>query len=375
MLKRLFQLLFLIVILYAAKPLWEGPVSEYVDLSFLDPLDARVETVLDEEMIESALAYTKQSITKVVAFISNKTAESSAPEQVAQPALETPKQGFISIHNIEIGTPESEVVAELGEPMRKSVNEYGTEWLTFHQNYQNFVMLSYDIKRRVNAIYTNDRLISSSIGIEYGLPKADVRASLGEPITEIRKGTNIYKLQDNEGMDIFHSDGIYMYVFYDLHQQDTVTAVQLISDQLEQRKTALYAPKNDAMRKGFEIQLFDLTNAARVRHGRSILTWDDQASVTARKHSIDMATHDYFSHENLQGESPFDRMKKDGIKFVSAGENLAYGQSSSIFAHEGLMNSKGHRDNILVREHQFLGIGVDFNDKEQPFYTENFFAK
>src|SRR5690606_40951944 len=66
-----------------------------------------------------------------------------------------------------------------------------------------------------------------------------------------------------------------------------LTAVQLISDQLEQRKTALYAPQNDAMRKGFEIQLFDLTNAARVRHGRSILTWDDKAAVAARKHSMD----------------------------------------------------------------------------------------
>ncbi|WP_301107499.1 CAP domain-containing protein [Sporosarcina sp.] len=375
MFKRLFQLLFLIVILYAAKPLWEGPMSKYVDLSFLDPLDARVESVLDEEMVESVLDYTKQSITTIVSFVSNKTAESRAPEEVAHPTLATPAQGSLSIHNIQIGMTEADVKAELGEPARKSVNEYGTEWLTFHQNYQNFVMLSYDIQRRVNAIYTNDRLISSSKGIEYGMPKAEVREIAGEPITEIRKGTNIYKLQADEGMDIFHSDGIYMYVFYDLHKDNTVTAVQLISDKLEQRKTALYAPQNDAMRKGFEMQLFDLTNAARVRHGRSILTYDELASVTARKHSVDMAVHDYFSHENLQGESPFDRMKKDGVKFVSAGENLAYGQSSSIFAHEGLMNSKGHRENILIRDYQFLGIGVDFNDKEQPFYTENFFSK
>ena len=131
---------------------------------------------------------------------------------------------------------------KLGDPTRKSVNEYGTEWLTFHDNYQNFVMLSYDIKRRVNAIYTNDRLIASSIGIEYGVPKAEVRQGLGEPISEIRKGTNIYKLQNDEGMDIFHSDGLYMYVFYDLHNENTVTAVQLISDSLEQRKSATLRP-------------------------------------------------------------------------------------------------------------------------------------
>lgn len=375
MFKRLFQLLFLIVVIYAAKPLWEGPVSKYIDLSFLDPLDARVESVLDEELIESGIDFTKQSITKIVAFFSNKTIDSGTANEAERPELDAPSESLISIHNIEIGTPEAEVTAELGQPVRKSANEYDTEWLTFHQDYQNFVMLSYDIKRRVNAIYTNDRLIASSAGIEYGSAKEDVRSVMGEPITEIRKGTNIYKLQDDEGMDIFHSDGVYTYVFYDLHKQNTVTAVQLIADQLEKRKTALYAPKNDSLRKGFELQLFDLTNAARVRHGRSILTWDDAAAVTARKHSRDMAEHDYFSHENLQGESPFDRMKRDGIRFVSAGENLAYGQSSSIFAHEGLMNSKGHRENILIRDYRYLGVGVDFNTKEQPFYTENFFDR
>ncbi|WP_232319514.1 MULTISPECIES: CAP-associated domain-containing protein [Sporosarcina] len=375
MIKRLFQLLFLAVLLYAFKPFWEGPVSEYVDLSFLDPVDAKVETVLNEEVVGSALDYTKQSITDLITFVSDKAVGSSPPDEVAQPVLDAPATGIISIHNIEIGTPEAQVKEKLGDPQRKSVNEYGTEWLTFHDNYQNFVMLSYDIKRRVNAIYTNDRLIASSIGIEYGVPKETIREGLGEPITEIRKGTNIYKLQDDEGMDVFHSDGLYMYVFYDLHKENTVTAVQLIANSLESGKSALYAPQNDAMRQGFEMQLFDLTNAARVRHGRSILTWDQLASDTARLHSTDMAVQDYFSHENLQGESPFDRMKKQGLKFVSAGENLAYGQSSSIFAHEGLMNSKGHRENILIRDYQFLGIGVDFNDKEQPFYTENFFAK
>lgn len=375
MIKRLFQLLLIVIILYVARPWWEGPLSTYVDLSFLDPLDERVETVLDDDRVESAFDYTKQSITSVVAFFADKTSISHAPDPVAQPTLDTPTQGIMSIHNIKIGMPEAKVREELGLPVRKTVNEYGTEWLTFHQNYQNFVMLSFDIKRHVNAIYTNDRLISSSIGIEYGSDKEEVHEALGKPITEIRKGTNIYKLSNDEGMDLFHSNGLYMYIFYDLHRNNTVTAVQLIADSLEQQKNTLYAPKNDEMRKGFEMQLFDLTNAARVRHGRSILTWDELASVTARKHSLDMATQDYFSHENLRGESPFDRMKNEGVRFLSAGENLAYGQSSSIFAHEGLMNSKGHRENILIRDYQFLGVGVDFNKKEQPFYTENFFSK
>lgn len=375
--KRLFQVLVLLVLLYAAKPLWEGPVSNYVDLSFLEPIDRKVETVLDGETIQTAVTNTKQTVDKAVAFLNNKTSEltDAATEQVEMPTLSQPATGELSIHNIEIGTPEHEVTKQLGQPKRTTTNEYGTQWLTFHQNYQNFVMLSYDAKRQVNAIYTNDRLISSSKQIEYGSAKADVRKAFGRPIKEIRKGTNIYMLQDDEGLDIFHSNGIYTYVFYDLHKGSTVTAVMLISDRLERQKPALYAHANEAMRQGFELQLFDLTNAARVRHGRSILAWDGAVAGTARKHSADMAMNDYFAHENLNGESPFDRMKKDGIHFIRAGENLAYGQSSSIFAHEGLMNSKGHRENILIKDYSHLGIGVDFNQKEQPFYTEKFLLK
>ncbi len=42
-----------------------------------------------------------------------------------------------------------------------------------------------------------------------------------------------------------------------------------------------------------------------------------------------MAKNHYFDHTNLKGQSPFDRLKKDGITFNSAGENLAYGQVSN----------------------------------------------
>ena len=88
-----------------------------------------------------------------------------------------------------------------------------------------------------------------------------------------------------------------------------------------------------------------------------------------------MADNNYFSHDNLQGLSPFDRIKEDGIGFKRAGENLAYGQSSSIFAHEGLMNSKGHRENILLKDYSSLGIGVDFNQEMQPYYSEEFLLR
>lgn len=378
--KKFFTLLLLISLIYFSKPLWEEPVSAYVDLStvdsILEPVDKKVASFLTSESLESAAKYISQSANKAVLFISSKMKEpEEVPTVVTKPELQKPQQSLLSIHNIEMGASEELVREKLGNPTRKSRNEYGTDWYTYHQGYNNFIMISFDDNRNVNAIYTNDDLISSDNGLKYGTEKAVVRETFGEPIKEIRKGLNIYLLQQSDGFDVYEFDNMYAYIFYDLEKNETITAVKLIATSLEQQKTGIYAGKNDSLQKGFELQLFDLTNAARVRHGFSILKWDDAVSHTAQKHSTDMAVQNYFSHENKVGKSPFDRMEDDGITFKSAGENLAYGQSSSIFAHEGLMNSPGHRENILLNTYSHIGIGVDFNEKSQPYYTENFLLK
>jgi len=374
--RRLFLLIILIAGVYFAKPYWEEPVSRYVDISFLQPVDEKVDSFLASNSVTTAIRSINDTVDKAVLFLSSKTADvAEVVDQVEKPTLEKPLNSKLSIYNIELGTSADVVSSQLGKPNEKSMNEYGTEWLTYHEGYSNFLMISFDKDDKVNAIYTNDDLISSDVGIKYGSAKTAVRETFGEPIKEIRKGLSVYVLQDSEGFDLFEVDGMYAYVFYDLHKNDTVTAIQLVNTSLEREKTGMYAGGDENLRNGFEQQLFDLTNAARVRNGLSALIWDDPTSGTARKHSVDMAQNDYFSHENQQGLSPFDRMKEDNIKFRSAGENLAYGQTSSIFAHEGLMNSAGHRENILLDTYSHLGTGVAFNEKLQPFYTENFLLK
>ncbi len=374
--RRLFLFILFIAALYFTKPYWEKPVSQYVDISFLEPVDEKVDALLKSDTLNTVIHYISNATDKAVFYLASKTAEVEESIPVAEkPVLDKPAKTQVSIHNIELGSPHEKVTTELGEPKSQSMNEYGTEWFTYHDGYHNFVMVSFDEKQKVNAIYTNDDLISSTAGIKYGSLKSEVRTLFGEPITEIRKGLNIYVLQESEGFDVFKSGDTYTYVFYDLHQNEKVTAVQLINESLEQKKTGIYAGGDVNLRNGFEQQLFDLTNAARVRHGLSALKWESNVAATARKHSADMADNDYFSHENKQGKSPFDRMKDDGVTFRGAGENLAYGQSSSIFAHEGLMNSAGHRENILLDTYSHLGTGVSFNEKLQPYYTENFLLK
>ncbi len=374
--KRFFIIILLLSVTYLAKPLWEAPVSQYVDLAFLEPVDETIDEILTSDPVVAVVRYVNDTTDQLLTFISTKrNATEKATEDVEKPTLTTPEKSPLSIHNIVLGTDEETVNSILGKPMHQSPNEYDTDWFIYHQDYHNFVMVSFDENRTVAALYTNDNLIASDSGVTYGTAKSVVRETYGEPLEEIRKGLTSYRLQDSEGFDLFEMNEMYVYVFYDLHQNDTVTAVQLVEKSLEQQKNGIYSEGSTALQAGFESQLFELTNAARVKRGLPALSWEENAAETARHHSLDMATQNYFDHENKQGESPFDRMKADGIAFRAAGENLAYGQSSSIFAHEGLMNSLGHRENILLNAYNHLGIGVAFNEKNQPYYTENFLLK
>ncbi len=103
--------------------------------------------------------------------------------------------------------------------------------------------------------------------------------------------------------------------------------------------------------------MLNLINEARAKSGLKILSYDPLLRNVARAHALDMLKAGYFSHINLQGETPFDRLSKAGIAFQAAGENLALAPNVNL-AFDGLMNSPGHRANILEPKFGRAGIGV-----------------
>lgn len=106
-----------------------------------------------------------------------------------------------------------------------------------------------------------------------------------------------------------------------------------------------------------ETRMLDMVNEERTSRGLNALVMDKKLQEVARAHSKDMFENGYFSHTSLDGKSPFDRMHDAGITFLAAGENLALAPNVDI-AHSGLMNSPGHRANILTGEFNKVGIGV-----------------
>ncbi len=120
-----------------------------------------------------------------------------------------------------------------------------------------------------------------------------------------------------------------------------------------------------------EQELFKLVNQERMAVGLKVLVWDPNIVPVAHAQSMDMFKRSYFSHINPDGKSPFDRMTEGGVKYTIAGENLAYAPTVEI-AHKGLMNSPGHRANILRPEFGRIGIGVIDGGIYGKMFTQNF---
>ena len=106
-----------------------------------------------------------------------------------------------------------------------------------------------------------------------------------------------------------------------------------------------------------EGDMFDMVNLERLKEGADNLISDKRLQEAARNHCIDMVTRGYFSHYTPEGLSPFDRMNKQNIYYVYAGENLAF-SPNVVSAMQGLMNSPGHKANILSKDFGKIGVGV-----------------
>jgi uncharacterized protein YkwD len=130
--------------------------------------------------------------------------------------------------------------------------------------------------------------------------------------------------------------------------------------------TGNLAPDPDA-----EQRMLDLVNGERARAGLQALAADERLRQVARAHSLEMFQLDYFSHTSPTAGSPFDRMHAAGIPFLVAGENLAYAPNVES-AHQGLMNSPGHRANILRPEFGRVGIGVIRSPAQGSMFTQDF---
>lgn len=132
-----------------------------------------------------------------------------------------------------------------------------------------------------------------------------------------------------------------------------------------------FSVANPKVREDLEGRMLALVNEERAKHGLSPLKADPELAVVARAHSKDMFARGYFSHVTPEGKTPSDRIRAAKVRFLTAGENLALGQTLNI-CHQGLMNSPGHRANILEPSYGRLGIGILDGGIYGLMVTQNF---
>jgi uncharacterized protein YkwD len=139
----------------------------------------------------------------------------------------------------------------------------------------------------------------------------------------------------------------------------------------DERVDLPFKVENSRPRPDLESEMLELVNRERAKAGLPPLAPDPELTEVARKHSADMFVRSYFSHNSPDGKTPFDRMKEANVRFLTAGENLALAPTVEI-AHTGLMNSPGHRANILNTKFGRVGIGIMDGGKRGLMVSQEF---
>ena len=134
----------------------------------------------------------------------------------------------------------------------------------------------------------------------------------------------------------------------------------------------LNIPTTDSGVTSYEKEVIRLVNEVRAENGLRELTYNWELCRVARYKSQDMKDNRYFSHTSPVYDSPFQMMKSFGIKYRTAGENIARGQRSPQAVVNAWMNSSGHRANILNSSFTEIGVGYV---AEGNYWTQMFIGK
>lgn len=138
---------------------------------------------------------------------------------------------------------------------------------------------------------------------------------------------------------------------------DATVKLRTIHPESDEMVELGYTVANALPRPDLALEMVVLVNQERTARGLPELSFDDRLAAVAEAHSRDMFEHGYFSHYTPDGLSPFDRLQQANVPYRVAGENLAHAPTLAI-AHDGLMASPGHRENLLRPEFGRIGISV-----------------
>ena len=166
---------------------------------------------------------------------------------------------------------------------------------------------------------------------------------------------------------------------------------------VEEMSNPTQAFKPEFSTSNIENLIHQYTNEERSKRGIAILSDDSKLDSIARSHSKDMAQNNYFSHYSRDGKDPTDRGMSGGypcrkVSTYGLAENIAQNwlytsyMTSGVYTSYnwnteeslakdivgGWMSSPGHRENILTRTYDRLGVGIAIAKNDAVYATQNF---
>lgn len=229
-------------------------------------------------------------------------------------------------------------------------NQVGQKWL----QYPAFRWAG-TVPGAINSLITIAYLLAiiTSLPVEHPIKTSVTNSNLSQPIIKLIK---------QSGLPI---DELITPALSDLSQLFTVEPG---SDEMVDLGFTVDAPK---LAPKAEEEMLVLVNQERIKVGIAPVKMDESLRDLARKHSLDMFQRGYFSHYTPEGKDPFDRMEEHKITYLAAGENLALAPTVDM-AHTGLMNSPGHKRNILDPKYHKLGIGAYKDSRYGIMFSQEF---
>ncbi|WP_251549036.1 CAP domain-containing protein [Neobacillus muris] len=299
-----------------------------------------------------------------------------------KPASERPEQGL----SLLIGKDLSEVEKELGAPQRIDETLYGYQWHIYNLDNKRYLQVGVANNKVVTVYAVGESLdvapfeIGQSVEEIFNTQYIDTNLNI-----ELNGNTYRFELNDTDlnMRPIVQLGDVYVQLYIDKFA-GSLSSVRFLDAEtlIKQRPYELVysgdlieaqAPSEEqwnAIEKGAEQEIFDITNVLRDRYNIKPVEWDETTAAVAYGHSKDMAENNDFSHTSKKFGSLTDRLNKEKVAFRAAGENIAANYTDGPASIEGWLNSKGHRDTLLNKDYTHLGVGVF-----QKYYTQNFIQK
>ncbi len=286
-------------------------------------------------------------------------APTKAPVPTKVPTVTPPasvsKADNISVRGetLSIGDSKSEVISAFGSPNRTDATEYNYDFMVYNDNYKKFMMIAI-ADSKVVGWYTDATDFTYQ-----GLTTSSKVSSINSVFGKSSSLSDTISVSDGGNKITFFMDTI---------GDGSIDGISVFDGSVSKGSTT------KTVLKVWEKEILDLTNSFRARNNLSALSWSDAAGTSARLHSEDMAKNNYFNHTGLDGSTPGDRMKAQGISYRSNGENIIGGYGNALFSSNGWMNSSGHRSNMLNKGFTYLGVGYALGGAYGNYATQNFYS-